>query len=94
MARQTSPPTQRFGAHMSIAGGLHNAFTAGQDAGCDCLQVFVKNQRQWTAPPLTDEAIREWKRAARRTGLRPVVAHGTYLINLASPDATNRKRSI
>ena len=94
MARQTASPTQRFGAHMSIAGGLHNACTAGQDAGCDCLQVFVKNQRQWVAAPLTDEAVREWKRAVRRTGLRPIVAHGTYLINLASPDATNRKRSI
>lgn len=43
-----------FGAHMSIAGGLENAFAAGARVGCECLQIFVKNQRQWHAPPLTD----------------------------------------
>jgi deoxyribonuclease-4 len=79
---------------MSIAGGLHNACTAGVEVGCDCLQVFVKNQRQWAAPPLTDEAIRTWKRAVRQTGLSPVVAHDSYLINLASPDNAARNKSM
>ncbi len=78
---------------MSIAGGLHNAFGEGVKVGCDCLQVFVKNQRQWRAPPLTDEVIRAWKRAARETRIKPVVAHASYLINLASPDAVARRRS-
>lgn len=94
MAKKLSRSAPCFGAHMSIAGGLHHAFFAGQAVGCDCLQVFVRNQRQWKAPPLTEEAIREWKRAGRSTGLRPVVAHDSYLINLASPDAAARQRSI
>ena len=85
---------QRFGAHMSIAGGLHHAFAAGVEVGCDCLQVFVKNQRQWTAPPLSEEAIRAWTRAARQTRLSPVVAHDSYLINLASPDSAARQKSV
>lgn len=87
-------PMRRFGAHMSIAGGLHLAFEAARKVGCDCMQVFVKNQRQWAAPPLTDEAIRLWRRAVRVSGIRPVIAHGSYLINLASPDATLWNRSI
>ncbi len=79
---------------MSIAGGLHNAFEAGVAAGCDCLQIFVKNQRQWRAPPLDVDAISAFREAKRKTGLDPVVAHATYLANLASPDAALRRKSI
>lgn len=78
---------------MSVAGGLHNAFDAGVKAGCDCLQIFVKNQRQWSARPLDQAAIAEYREAAERTGLWPVVAHASYLLNLASPEKANRKKS-
>ena len=84
----------RLGAHMSAAGGLENAFFAGVAVGCDCLQLFVKNQRQWQAPPLTDDQIRRFQVAQQESGLWPVVAHASYLLNLASPDSTNRKKSI
>lgn len=82
-----------LGAHMSVAGGLENAFEAGVRVGCDCLQIFVKNQRQWMASPLTDEQIVAYQAAQRDTGLTPVVAHATYLLNLASPDGATRKKS-
>jgi len=85
---------QRFGAHMSIAGGLHMAFDRGRQVGCDCLQIFVKNQRQWRARPITNDQIQLWRRARRDTQLRPVFAHGTYLVNLASPDRTVWRRSV
>jgi len=93
---KTSKPQavqQRFGAHMSTAGGLENAFTAGADIGCDCLQIFVKNQRQWKAKPLSDEQLSAYHAAAKSTGLAPVVAHASYLINLASPDEAAREKS-
>jgi len=79
---------------MSIAGGLHRAFDEAVRVGCDCMQVFVKNQRQWRSTPLTDEAVRLWREAAQRSGINPVVAHDTYLINLASPDDALWHRSI
>lgn len=79
---------------MSVAGGFENAFAAGVRAGCDCLQIFVKNQRQWNAKPLTDEVVKAYRTVARETGLSPVVAHAAYLINLASPDAALRRRSV
>ncbi len=79
---------------MSVAGGLQHAFSAGLAAGCDCLQIFVKNQRQWKAPQLTDQQIALYKEAESATMLAPVVAHATYLLNLASSDATTRDTSI
>ena len=73
---------------MSIAGGLHLALERGHAVGCGAVQIFLKNQRQWAARPLDAEAIRTFGAARRRTGLRRVFAHSSYLINLASPDST------
>lgn len=73
---------------MSIAGGLHLALERGREVGCGAVQIFLKNQRQWAARPLDDEMIRAFATARRRTGIRRVFAHSSYLINLASPDAT------
>ncbi len=92
--RATSPHMQRFGAHMSAVGGVHNAFAEGLRVGCDCLQLFVKNQRQWTAAPLSDEQIRLFQDAKKAAGISPVVAHASYLLNLASPDEANRNKSV
>ena len=44
-----------LGAHMSIAGGIHNAFSHGERAGCRALQIFLKNASQWRGRGLTDE---------------------------------------
>lgn len=93
-ARDLPAGQRRYGAHMSIAGGLHLAFERGIEAGCDVLQVFVKNQRQWQAPPLTDADVQAWRGAWAGSGISAVVAHATYLINLAAPDDTNWAKSI
>ena len=85
--------TPRFGAHLSVAGGLHCALTAAATVGCDCVQIFVRNQRQWQAPPLSAEAAQLFEVTQRDTGVQPVIAHSSYLINLASPDPQTRKRS-
>ncbi|MFH1268018.1 MAG: deoxyribonuclease IV [Planctomycetota bacterium] len=87
-------PNPRFGAHLSVAGGLEKACHAGASLGCDCLQVFVKNQRQWSAGPLSREHIRAFRQAREAAGITPIVAHGSYLLNLASPVPRTRSRSI
>ncbi len=79
---------------MSVAGGLHRAFEAAAKAGCDCLQIFVKNQRQWAAKRLDDEAVRAFRQAQENSGIGPIVAHASYLINLASPGDALREKSI
>ena len=76
---------RRFGAHMSISGGLHTACERGRRAGCDVAQIFSKNQQQWRARPLTDEEIARFKEAQVTEGVPVVMVHDSYLINLAAP---------
>jgi len=75
-----------LGAHMSIAGGVFNAFYHGEEFGCDTIQIFVKSSNQWKAKPLSEEDIQKFHDEQKRTGIKPVVAHDSYLINLCSPD--------
>lgn len=84
----------RFGAHMSTAGGLHTAFERADAAGCDVMQVFVKNQRQWRAKPLDDEGLGKWREARRASRVGAIVAHDSYLINLAAPQDSVWQMSI
>lgn len=83
-----------LGAHLSIAGGVHNALHRAAGYGFDTLALFVRNQRQWRSPPLTDAQAREFRRVRRRLGVGPIVAHGSYLVNLAGADEAMRRRSI
>jgi len=83
-----------YGSHLSIAGGLHNALIQAAQLNLDCVQVFTKNQRQWNFKPLTDEQVQVWLDHQRSTKITQVVSHDSYLINLASPDAQARKKSI
>ncbi|MDM7994202.1 MAG: deoxyribonuclease IV [Acidobacteriota bacterium] len=82
------------GAHMSIAGGLHKAFDRGLQVHCNTIQIFLKNSNQWKAKALTEEDRRLFREAQRRSGISPVLAHDSYLINLASPDPTLYKKSL
>src|SRR5579859_7021081 len=84
----------KFGAHMSIAGGVDRAFALGEQAGCDTLQIFSKNQRQWRARPLGEQEIARFKAEQQRTGFGPIIVHDSYLINLASPDEQLWEKSI
>jgi deoxyribonuclease IV len=84
----------KFGAHTGVAGGLHNGLYEGREISCDTVQIFTSSPRQWYAKPLTDEAIRLFKEAARETGITPRIAHDSYLINLASPDSETREKSL
>jgi deoxyribonuclease-4 len=70
---------------MSIAGGVDKAFDRGEQVGCDTMQIFTKNSNQWYAAPLTEEVVRRYHQRQSETGISPVVAHSSYLLNLASP---------
>jgi deoxyribonuclease-4 len=83
-----------IGAHMSIAGGMDKAFERIQAVGGECLQIFVKPNVQWQAGDLSLEAVQAFKARQKQTGITTVVAHASYLLNLASPEKELRKRSI
>jgi deoxyribonuclease-4 len=83
-----------LGAHMSIAGGLPLACERGGAVGCDVIQLFVKNERQWKAKPLGKLEVSEFKAARKAHGIKTAFAHDTYLINLASPDRALWRKSL
>lgn len=71
---------------MSIAGGLHLAFARGEEVGCTAMQIFTKNASQWKAKPISDEDARLFREAWEKSPIGPVIAHDSYLINLAAND--------
>ncbi|MBI5585672.1 MAG: deoxyribonuclease IV [Deltaproteobacteria bacterium] len=83
-----------IGAHMSIAGGLSRAFQRLEAVGGECLQLFVKPNVQWAAGDVSLEEVERFQKERARTRVNPVVAHASYLLNLASPEADLRRRSI
>ena len=84
----------RLGAHLSISGGLPRAVDRAEASGCEALQIFTKSAGQWRARDLPAEEIALFRRRVRQTRIRPVVAHNSYLINLAAADPVLRDRSI
>ena len=83
-----------LGAHMSIAGGVGNAFLAGKKVNCDAIQIFTKSSRQWACKPYTKEEIEQFHINRKETGIGAVVAHDSYLLNMGSPDTALRTRSV
>ncbi len=83
-----------FGSHLSIAGGLHNALLDAEKLGCDTVQIFTKNQKQWNCAPCPQEAEGEWKAHCKRLKFKRTVSHDSYLINLASANPELRRKSI
>lgn len=75
-----------LGAHMSIAGGYYKAVEQAHECGCDCVQLFTKNNNQWRAKDITDEDVKLFRDALQRLGISHPIAHDSYLINLAAPD--------
>ncbi|MCO5175363.1 MAG: deoxyribonuclease IV [Thermomicrobiales bacterium] len=84
----------RLGAHMSIAGGYDKAVERAHSVESDALQIFTKNQNQWKAKPIDPDAATRFKAALEEYQIGPVVAHDSYLINLASPKDELWEKSI
>ncbi len=69
---------------MSIAGGIAKSFARGEQVGCEAMQIFSKNDRQWKAKPYTPDDVAAFKAEQARTGIGPVIVHCSYLVNLAA----------
>ena len=83
-----------LGSHMSVADGVGKAFARGEENRCAVMQIFVKNNNRWRGAPLRDEDVEEFWAERERTGIWPVFAHNTYLVNLASGDRAIREKSV
>lgn len=87
-------PKDMLGSHLSVAGGYVNALREAERLEMQTVQIFTKNQRQWTAAPLDGAAVADWLAEQRRLGWSQTVSHASYLINLATPDDDHYARSI
>ena len=79
---------------MSIGGGVHTAIERGRSIQCTAIQIFVKNNMQWFARPLTREEIRAFLEHRQRRELLSIFAHANYLINLAATNPQFHANSI
>ena len=84
----------RLGAHTTTAGGAVNAVRQGLELECEAIQVFTRNQRQWTPKPLAEAEIDLFRADAREASYAArAVSHASYLINLCATDAAILKKS-
>ena len=83
-----------FGAHMPIAGGVEKAPLSGKKIGCLAMQIFTKSSNQWAAKKLEPASVEAYLKNLGESGIKAVASHDSYLINLASPDAALRQKSL
>jgi deoxyribonuclease-4 len=83
-----------LGVHCSISGGYKNAFIQASSLGIDTFQIFTKNQRQWKEKTVGLGEAEEFRMLIKETGIKVVLSHASYLINLASEDDQIAKNSI
>ena len=79
---------------MSIAGGLEKALQRGASIDCQVIQMFVKSSNRWATRDITREEAQRFIETRRELGIRVVVAHAAYLLNLGSPDDALWRRSV
>ena len=82
-----------IGAHTSTSGGVAQAIVRAQGCGFTAAQIFVKNNKQWFAPPISDAEASEFRVARAKADIL-FFAHNSYLVNLGSPDPEMYKTSV
>ena len=84
----------RLGAHLSISGGLPRAVDRAVASRCEALQIFTKSAGQWRARVIPDDEMVLFRRRVADTGIHPVIAHNSYLINIAAAAPALREQSL
>lgn len=89
----TSAKELLIGAHTSAAGGAYNALLEGKQIGATTIQLFTANQKRWVSKPIDKEHVELWHKTLKETGLKQIMSHDSYLINLGSPDPDGLQKS-
>ena len=85
-----------IGPHVSISGGVENAPLNAAALGATGFAMFTKNQRQWTAPPISAVSAAAFRKNCADHGFTPemILVHDSYLINLGQPDPAKRANAL
>jgi deoxyribonuclease-4 len=84
----------RIGAHASIAGGVANAVDRQLDEGGNCGQIFSHSPQVWQSPSIDPDDAAAFREATATADIGPWLIHTSYLVNLCTPKADLRKKSI
>jgi deoxyribonuclease-4 len=84
-----------LGIHGSISGGLYNAINEADALGCSSLQIFTANQRMWSVKTPSEDDAAQFKAVWKKSGIKKIVSHNSYLVNLASfnPELLEKSRA-
>ncbi|MFN8142901.1 MAG: deoxyribonuclease IV [Bacteroidia bacterium] len=85
---------QLLGVHCSVSGGLYKAFEEASTLDIDTFQIFTQNQRQWLNKTIEKEQEHLFKDAWKKSKVKIVFSHCSYLLNLASEESELRKKSV
>lgn len=84
-----------IGIHTSIRNGYSAAIEEGEELGAEAIQIFVRQNLSWAKKVVSDEESSTFKtRLKNSKTVKEVIAHSSYLINLASDKSSTVKRSI
>ena len=84
----------KLGVHVSIAGKIYKSIDRAAELGCNTMQIFSRNPRQWRKGFLSDEDVEEFKKRVKKSRINPVVIHIPYSLNLATPTKSFYKITI
>lgn len=84
----------RFGAHVSIAGGIENAPLRAGELGCECFQMFTRSPRGGSPPELEDSLLEAFFLNCSEVSVSDYYVHTPYFINMASGKEELRKKSV
>jgi deoxyribonuclease-4 len=83
-----------IGAHVSVAGGVHNAVDRQLEIGGNCGQIFTTSPRVWAHPTITDEEATAFRAGTDAVAVGPWLIHSAYLVNLCTPTDDLREKSV
>ena len=92
--RRSNRKARRLGVHTSIAGGVGISLQHAYELGCNTMQIFSHNPRQWAVYDIPADATSAFRALKNSLDVQPVFAHSSYLINLAAADAVMLEKSI
>jgi deoxyribonuclease IV len=74
----------QLGAHVSTSGGIHTAIDRIEAIDGDSVQLFTQSPRTWRPTNHEPAQFKRFQERRAEAGIRGVVCHALYLINLAS----------
>jgi len=84
----------KFGAHVSIAGGINQAPLRAHNLGCECFQIFSRSPRGGKPPELDNGIVESFLSECAKYKIAEHYIHTPYYINLCSEKKELRDSSI